>query len=228
VVAPHPDDETLGCGGAIALLVASGCSVNILVVSDGTQSHPNSRKYPAPVLHQLRATETQCAMAILGVTNDDITFFNLPDGAVASEGTNDFSATVDCCAYYLTIVNPQTIFVPLETDPHPDHRATWQIVQAALAQVAFKSGSLAQPPRIIEYPIWDWDLSQRNLSNSIVRQAWRLDISAVVMLKQQAIAAYRSQTTNLIDDDPTGFRLTPQMLANFNRSWETYLELGVM
>lgn len=53
---------------------------------------------------------------------------------------------------------------------------------------------------------------------------WRLDISQVVKLKQQAIATYRSQTTNLIDDAPEGFRLTPQMLANFTRPWEVYLE----
>jgi hypothetical protein len=46
----------------------------------------------------------------------------------------------------------------------------------------------------------------------------------VVELKQQAIAFYRSQTTNLIDDDPEGFCLTPEMLANFTRPWEVYLE----
>jgi hypothetical protein len=43
-------------------------------------------------------------------------------------------------------------------------------------------------------------------------------------LKQRAIAAYRSQTTSLIDDDPTGFCLSPQMLSNFARPWEVYLE----
>jgi hypothetical protein len=46
----------------------------------------------------------------------------------------------------------------------------------------------------------------------------------VVELKQQAIAAYCSQTTDLIDDDPEGFRLTPEMLANFTRPWEVYIE----
>ena len=53
---------------------------------------------------------------------------------------------------------------------------------------------------------------------------WRLDINQVVKLKQQAIATYRSQTTNLIDHAAEGFRLTPQMLANFTRPWEVYLE----
>ena len=53
---------------------------------------------------------------------------------------------------------------------------------------------------------------------------WRLDINQVVKLKQQAIATYPSQTTNLIDDAPEGFRLKPQILANFTRPWEVYLK----
>ncbi|WP_404787799.1 hypothetical protein [Altericista sp. CCNU0014] len=43
-------------------------------------------------------------------------------------------------------------------------------------------------------------------------------------MKQRAIATYRSQTTSFIDDDPAGFCLTPQMLSNFARPWEVYLE----
>ncbi|MFM2305133.1 MAG: hypothetical protein RLZZ135_2546 [Cyanobacteriota bacterium] len=216
VVAPHPDDETLGCAGAIALLAAQGCNVWVLVVSDGTQSHPNSRQYPAPILQQLRAAETQSAMAKLGVTSDRITFMELPDGAIPTPGTIDFNAVVDRFINYLTAVNPQTIFAPCRTDPHPDHRATWQILHAALAQAQLT-------PRSIEYPIWDWDPLQRSSTNSTEIQAWRLDISQVVELKQQAIAAYRSQTTDLIYDDPTGFRLTPELLANFAHPWEIYL-----
>lgn len=53
---------------------------------------------------------------------------------------------------------------------------------------------------------------------------WLISSRQVVELKQQAIATYCSQTTNLIDDDLEGFRLTPQMLANFTRLWEVYLE----
>ena len=51
-----------------------------------------------------------------------------------------------------------------------------------------------------------------------------LDINQIVELKQQAIATYPSQTTNLIDDAPEGFRLKPQILANFTRPWEVYLK----
>jgi LmbE family N-acetylglucosaminyl deacetylase len=216
VVAPHPDDETLGCGGAIALLKSQGFTVRILVVSDGTKSHPNSVKYPAPILKNLRETETFKAMATLGIESPHITFLQLPDGAIPESGEL-FQATVNVCRAYLESVSPKIIFVPYRADPHPDHRATWQIIDTSLKQTVFAS-------RIIEYPIWDWDLQQRGLLPQNSHHAWRLDIKEVVKLKQIAIAAYHSQTTNLIDDDPTGFRLSEEMLKNFTQPWEVYLE----
>lgn len=217
VVAPHPDDETLGCAGAIGLLTERGYTVNILVVSDGTQSHPNSRQYPATALRDLRESETRCAMALLGVEPSHITFLQLPDGAIPNADSPDFPAVVNECHVYLKSVNPKVVFLPWRADPHPDHRAAWQIISAGLQQAMLS-------PKVMEYPIWDWDLEQRQLLNQDFYHSWRLDISEVVALKHQAIAAYRSQITNLIDDDPTGFRLTPEMLSNFAHSWEIYLE----
>lgn len=217
VVAPHPDDETLGCGGAIALLRSLGCQVNILVISDGTMSHPRSRKYPAPILRNLREVETRSATFTLGV-EDAVTFLRLPDGAVPTPESPGFPAAMVLCRDRIAALTPKIIFLPWRSDPHPDHRATWQLIHAALTDLSLS-------PRSIEYPIWDWDEAQRSEVPEPDRfTAWRLDITQVVEKKKQAIAAYRSQTTNLIDDDPEGFRLTPEMLANFTRPWEVYLE----
>ena len=234
VVAPHPDDETLGCGGAIAVLRSLGCQVHILVISDGTQSHPRSRKYPAPALRALREAETLEATAILGVDRSEVAFVGLPDGAIPTIDPA-FTDAVAQCHRHLAAFTPNTIFLPWRYDPHPDHRATWQLIHQALEVVSASprlsltaSSPLAtyQSPRLIEYPIWDWDPKQRsNLPEPDFVKVWRLDISAVVQLKQQAIAAYRSQTTDLIDDDPEGFQLTLEMLANFTRPWELYLEV---
>jgi LmbE family N-acetylglucosaminyl deacetylase len=217
VVAPHPDDEALGCAGAIALLRQQDIAVHILVVSDGVRSHPNSCKYPAPALKQLREAETRCAMATLGIEESHITFLGLPDGSIPMKGAVKFKEAVHQCCGYLTTVNPKIIFAPWRSDPHPDHRATWQILEAALKQTALF-------PRAIEYPIWDWDPKQRQPYYQISSKVWRLDISEVIQLKKKAINMYRSQTTDLIDDDPTGFRLTPQMLSSFANPWEIYLE----
>lgn len=219
VVAPHPDDETLGCGGAIALLCALGCRVQVLVISDGTMSHPRSRKYPAPALRALRETETLAATAVLGVESAEVTFLQLQDGAIPTPEAANFTDAVSKCCNILASA-PGMIFVPWRQDPHSDHRATWELIHTALV-----TSELKAPSRLIEYPIWDWDVQQRrNLAQSDRPAAWRLDISQVVELKQQAIAAYRSQTTDLIDDDPEGFRLTPEMLSNFTHPWEVYLE----
>lgn len=217
IVAPHPDDEALGCAGAISLLAASGCKVRILIISDGTQSHPNSRKYPAPALQAIRKTETIAAMKLLGVEKADITFMQLPDSAVPNAESPTFNAAATLCHAYLAATAPQLLVLPWRNDPHPDHRATWQLFAAAIARCTFA-------PRTIEYPIWDWDLNQRRSIAEGLITPWRLDISPVVDLKQQAIAAYRSQIADLIDDDPTGFRLSPEMLANFAHPWEIYLE----
>lgn len=228
VVAPHPDDETLGCGGAIAQLRARGCPVYVLVISDGTRSHPRSRQYPAPRLKQVRQAETLAALALLQVEAENVTFLNLPDGAVphlSSTGVGAASsqknrpqelAALAQCQTYLRQTVPQTIFLPYRFDPHRDHRASWKLVQGAIA-------SLPQPPRQIEYPIWDWDPHQRQPLVEGYR-AWRLDIASQLPLKRQAIACYRSQTTDLISDDPTGFRLSPELIAHFLNPWEVYLE----
>jgi LmbE family N-acetylglucosaminyl deacetylase len=215
IVAPHPDDETLGCGGAIALLRQLNLPVAVVVVSDGTKSHPNSVAYPPPKLKKLREQESLAALAILGVAPEAVTFLDLPDGEVEiSSKSQPAIASID---QYVTQLIPSLVFLPWRKDPHPDHRASWQLFTLA-------AENLNNPPRIIEYPIWDWDTEQRgDFADSI--NAWRLDITNVLELKRQAIAQYRSQISDLINDDPAGFRLTPQMLQNFTQPWEIYLEV---
>ncbi|XHX75704.1 MAG: PIG-L deacetylase family protein (plasmid) [Stenomitos frigidus ULC029] len=218
VVAPHPDDETLGCGGAIALLRALGYAVHILVISDGTLSHPHSLKYPAPKLQSLREAETLEASSSLGVSESDVTFLRLQDGSIPTTASPGIRGAVMRCRHYLAALVPETIFLPWRFDPHPDHRATWKLIRTALLYANHL-------PRVIEYPLWDWDPEQQgDFSNIEPIVGWRLDIQAMLETKLRAIGAYQSQTTNLIDDDPEGFRLTPAMLANFARPWELYLE----
>lgn len=218
IVAPHPDDETLGCGGAISLLCHKGYDVRVLVISDGTRSHPNSRTYPAHALQSIRARETQTAMTMLGVNRSEITFLGLKDGSVPTLTSANFPTAKTLCQNYLRVARPDTIFLPWRFDPHPDHRATWQLMKAAIL-------GLGLTPQTIEYPIWDWDLQQQTKVPHLDKIAgWRLDIGAALDSKLQAIGAYRSQLGLLIDDDPEGFCLTPELLTNFTRPWEVYFE----
>lgn len=219
VVAPHPDDESLGCGGAIALLKQLSCTVRVLVISDGTLSHPNSRAFPTATLAALRQQEALTALSILGVEAENVTFLRLKDGSVPINCASEFDTAIALVRDYLTSFTPVTIFLPWRHDPHADHRASWELVCTAIADLHIS-------PRLLEYPIWDWDSSQRgDAPDPDGVKAWRLDISTVLPQKLQAIAAHRSQTTDLIDDDPQGFRLTSEMLAHFAHPWELYLEV---
>lgn len=218
VFAPHPDDESLGCGGAIALLRKFGVSVSVVTTSDGTLSHPNSKKFPSEKLRELRETEMKNALRALGVDENKVSFLRYRDRSVPDKNASDFDAAVERIIEVLDETKPQTILAPWRRDPHPDHRATWQIVHAALEKANSKS-------RLIEYPIWLWELAEENdLPQEGKTNLWRLDISEVLAAKQNAIAEHRSQTTDLIDDDPQGFRLTPELLLLFATAYEVFLE----
>lgn len=218
VVAPHPDDESLGCGGAIALLSRHGLSPTVLFISDGTGSHPNSRRCPAPVLRALREGEAREALSRLGASPLESVFLGIKDGAVPSAQSPGFVETVALCRAVLDSVQPQTVLLPWRRDPHPDHRATSEIMRAALS-------AGAPVVRVLEYPIWTWErAAPEDLPCAGEAQAFRLDITPVFDAKQQAIDAHQSQVTHLIDDDPQGFWLSPEVLAHFVRPWEVYLE----
>ncbi len=218
IAAPHSDDESLGCGGAIALLRKYEREVGVLTISDGTLSHPNSKKFPPEKLRELRENEMFAALKILGVAADKVKFLRFPDRRVPNENSPEFAAAVETIKDFLTENQPDTIIVPWRRDPHPDHRATWQLFSAANA---FFNGRF----RIIEYPIWLWEMAETtDLPQENEAKIWRLNIAEVSEQKQAAIHAHRSQTTDMIDDDPHGFRLSEEVLAYFAAPFEVYLE----
>lgn len=225
IVAPHPDDESLGCGGAVALLSSMNRQTFVLVMTDGAASHPNSVAYPRERLRAVRESETLAALAQLGVTPQLVTFLRLDDRRMPNQfddargSGNSFEQVVEICRRRLASVRPQTILLPWRRDPHPDHRATWQVIDAACQHTNDR-------PRLIEYPIWIWEMDEGDDAPRAGEvRAWRLDISTVVERKQRAIAAHVSQTTDLINDDPSGFRLSAQVLGHFARPWELYFEV---
>lgn len=217
VVAPHPDDESLGCGGAIALLRQQGQAVSVLFVSDGSESHPHSKRYPPEARRDLREQEARDALKILGVGSEEITFLHLPDTQVPTATTTGFEEAITLIRTQLERIRPDTVLVPWRRDPHGDHRATWQLLQAAVQQ----SGLAI---RWLEYPIWVWESTEPDDLPTPADGTWfRIEVSEVLPLKRRAIAAHVSQTTLLIDDDPEGFTLAPEMIGHFTQPYEYFL-----
>lgn len=182
-------------------------------------SHPNSVRFPPAARQQLRARELRQALRELGVDAVPLLMLNLPDGAAPHHPDQPgFTEAAERLRHWLHQQQPQTLLLPWRRDPHPDHRATYALAQAALA-------ALPQPPRQLEYVVWAWErAAPDDLPRPDEVQGWRLDISSVLVRKQRAIHAHQSQVGAIIDDDPTGFQLSPVMLAHFAQSFETYFE----
>jgi LmbE family N-acetylglucosaminyl deacetylase len=220
IVAPHPDDEVLGCGGIIALLQQAQIPLRIVVVSDGAASHPGSLRYPPPALSALRRAESLAGLACLGVEAEQVTFLGLPDGAVPrGDAPADARAVALARGTLLGWPVAQTVLLPWRRDPHDDHRASRSLFACAL-------DSMPSAIRRIEYPIWAMvHPGPGDLPRHDEARIWRLDIGPVQERKRAAILAHRSQTTALIDDAEIGECLTQAVLERFFQPWELFIEV---
>ena len=214
VLAPHPDDETLACGGLIAEARAGGRRVVVVFVSDGAGSHPNSAAYPPMRLKALREKEAKHACAELGVGMGDLLFLGLPDrsvphnGAVAERAIGTIVERVDKVA-------AGSLFVTWRHDPHCDHQASYRLAREVQKH---RPGM-----RLLEYVVWGASLPPSTEVQPI-KDGFRIYIGHVIEKKRRAIASYRSQITGLIDDDPDGFRMRPIDLERFDLPYELFLE----
>ncbi|WP_343897882.1 PIG-L deacetylase family protein [Craurococcus roseus] len=227
ILSPHPDDESIGCGGLIAECVARGRPVRVVVLSDGGASHPNSPGFPRPRLAALREEETRAAVAELGLDpSRDLDFLGLPDAALPSNGPV-FDAAVN---HLLRLAERDghpaaAVFTTWGHDPHTDHKAA-RAIGGALAR------ALPSRPKLYTYPVWGWAFAHpipgfptppEPLLSEPLRGV-RLAMDRHLSEKRKAVAAHRSQTTGLIADDPGGFRLPPEALALAFRPFELFLE----
>jgi len=215
VVAPHPDDESLGCGGLIAEAGAEQRPTRVVIVTDGTGSHPGSSSYPEERLRSLRQEEAREAVGALGLDPDrDLVFLRLPDRFARSEGP-DAQRAVDAIVGCVNEVGADALFVTWRHDPHCDHQASYNIARAVQNRVPHL--------RLYEYSVWGSALPPA----TPIEEAFfgfRIRIAAHLDKKRRAIAAHRSQTTDLIDDDPYAFRLSAEDLARFDWPYEIFFE----
>lgn len=216
VLAPHPDDESLGCGGLIAEARAQGRVVQVAVLTDGTGSHRRSRRFPPHRLRALRETEARQAVAALGVPASAIRFLGLPDAAAPQHGPA-FEAAVAALEDIVRTHRIATLFATWEHDPHCDHVAAHRIAAATAARTEI---------RHLAYPVWGWTLPDDQLFPEQPLRGARLDVARHLPAKRQAIAAHGSQRGMVIDDDPDGFVLPPNLLAVFDAPYETFLEVA--
>jgi LmbE family N-acetylglucosaminyl deacetylase len=170
VIAPHPDDESIGCGGTVCLHGGRGDRVDVVFLTSGECCTDD---LPPETLRRIREAEAGEACRVLGVEAAD--FLRLPDLGLAGE--------VERAAGLLRPVlegrAPGVIYLPHPGESHPDHAAALPIVRAALAP----SAARARLPELQCYEVW----------SPLTRPDWVEDVSAVMPRKLRAVRCYRSQ-----------------------------------
>jgi LmbE family N-acetylglucosaminyl deacetylase len=160
VFAPHPDDESIGCGGLVARLVQLGVPVRVVLVTDGS----GAGGLP-PGSDLLRQDEFRAALQVLGVSDHGMLGF--PDGELAAT-----SPLFEAVAGEVQAYAPNWLVGPTLADPHRDHRCVAQAVQRAAV-------GCASVHAVLEYEIW-----------SPVAATHVLDITQTFPIKMAALSRH--------------------------------------
>ncbi len=175
VVAPHPDDEAIGCGGTLCLHAQRGDRVAVAFLSSGELG---LRTLPAAEACRIREAEAEAAAIVLGIAS--LSFLRQPDWYVGGHVATAAAALRDVVARE----EPKVIYLPHEAEWHPDHRAALPIVRAAL------DGLNVVSPTLRTYEVWTPMAEHEHVE----------DISAVLDRKLIAIGRHASQLSQLAYD----------------------------
>lgn len=184
VLAPHPDDEVLGCGGTMARLAAQGAAVDVVTVTRGQEPDFN----PASVDQVMR--EAEKAHHALGVRESH--FLDFPAARLDTVGQAEVNARL---GVLLDRIQPDTLFLPFLGDIHHDH----QVVFTA-AMVWARPRHAGAPRQIYAYET----LSETNWfappATPPFLPTFFVDIEATLEAKLAAFSCYASQVKAFPDE----------------------------
>ena len=180
IFAPHPDDETLGCGGVLARRIEEGFSPIVVLVTDGRAlfTHYGFGTDPSPQqVADARHAETIDALAILGCPASAVVALGIENGALEAERARAQAAIAEL----LVAHRPEEIYVTNAHEWHPEHRITNAVVKAACAQVGHVGPCYQYIVKL------DDDVDPETLPDPRVR----IDVSAYRERKRRAVDCFR-------------------------------------
>jgi LmbE family N-acetylglucosaminyl deacetylase len=172
VVSPHPDDESIGCGGSLHRHAAAGDVVRVVFLTSGEQGGHG----PSPeAVAELREQEARAAAAVLGVTH--VEFWREPDGALRAS-----PRLVGRLRECMRDLRPRVVYVPHEGEMHLDHQAAARLVCQAVTDLV-RDDPDVEPPEVWMFEVW----------TPVQRIDQIIDISLSIDAKVAAVRAHASQ-----------------------------------
>jgi len=175
ILAPHPDDETFGCGGTIRMLTQSGVVVDVAFLTRGEQGFEQGTE-PSPTarreMAETRTQEAHAACAVLGVRK--VMFLEGRDTRLADQPELGLAI-----AELLNREGYQRVFCPWPQDGHDDHRATFALLRDAVTRC---QGAIS---------FWLYEVWKPLPANTFV------PIDGTIDAKRRAMEQYHSQLSQL-------------------------------
>lgn len=176
IIAPHADDEVIGCGAAIEHFVKKGVEICVLIVTK--ESERSIAKHYDYVPEQ-RIEESYQAKSILGYK--ELVYFDFPELGLTRDKELQEQYCKELCALVAKL-RPDCIFMPNTNEMHPDHKIIGQLSHLTLLQ-GIERNMFKRPAAMIIYEIW-----------GPVRMNSYLEISEEAYLKKiKSIHCYKSQ-----------------------------------
>lgn len=204
IIAPHPDDEALGCGGLIARLVSQGNAPHVAILSGGGASLRSRADFAPEVVMAARRRLTLDSARGLGLPGENIHFLNFEDGAISARPEDE----MDRLRQLVTQLQPRNLLVPHRGEGWPDHLAVREIGIELSREAA--TGDV----EVREYCVWMWYYNVYNLDwdNARVLRMTPAEYAA----KLRAVRAYVEPTAP--DGSPwSGVLPAPFLHANTSR-----------
>ncbi|MDI6734993.1 MAG: PIG-L deacetylase family protein [bacterium] len=139
VLAPHPDDESIGCGGVLYQHYLSGEKITVVFLTDGCQGRYRRRISEEEIVKQ-RKEEAKKAAVVLGIQN--IIFWDYKDGELCSN-----EESIKRMRELIPTITPDVVYLPYFVDEHEDHWATNKIFLEACPKITYRF-------KVFAYEVW--------------------------------------------------------------------------
>ena len=179
ILAPHADDEVLGCGGTISRYAKEGKEVNVLILTNANNGAPEI--YSKKEIKKIR-NESKLANDFIGTKK--LFFENLP---ALTLGQYPLYKISNIISKYISKIKPEVVFLPSSNDIHADHKIIFHAAKVSLRFL--KKNNLK---KILSYEVLsetEWNEDEKSFSPNYYVKLSKIDISN----KIKSFLKYRSQ-----------------------------------